>query len=278
MIKLLTYYIRDNEVRSIEENFSLEIKRPVIGITGDVMESSTGARHSIRDSYVSAIINAGGIPLFIPSTGDPAIAYALYRMVDGLLFTGGTDIDPAVYREPAAGTEMDGVSEKRDTTEVQLARWALNDDLPVLGICRGQQLVNVAMGGTLYQDIPSDLPQSTVDHRGSTYTNDRGLYTHRVDIEPSCGLAGIFGATEFMVNSLHHQGVRRVGEGLKVVGTAPDGMVEALEGPGHRWLYTVQWHPEELWRKQTPASNLFKAFVEAAAQRHARREAAAVAV
>ncbi|MBN9391030.1 MAG: gamma-glutamyl-gamma-aminobutyrate hydrolase family protein [Chloroflexi bacterium] len=265
-------------MRSIEENFSQEIKRPVIGITGDVMETSTGARHSVRDSYVSAIINAGGIPLFIPSTGDLEIAYALYRMVDGLLFTGGVDIDPAVYGEPVAGTEMDDVSEARDTTEVQLARWAFSDDLPVLGICRGQQLVNVAAGGTLYQDIPSDLPDNGVDHRGSTYTNDRGLYTHRVDIEPSCGLAGIFGETEFLVNSLHHQGVKQVGEGLKVVGTAPDGMVEALEGPGHRWLYTVQWHPEELWRKQSAASNLFKGFVEAAAQHFAQREAAAVAV
>ena len=263
-------------MRSLEENRPLETRRPVIGITGDVMESSTGARHAVRDSYVSAIINAGGIPLFIPSTGDLEIAYALYRMADGLLFTGGTDIDPAVYGELQAGTEMDGVSENRDTTEVQLARWAMQDDLPVLGICRGQQLINVAAGGTLYQDIPADLPQSSVDHRGSTYTDDRGLYTHKVALEPSCGLAGIFGATEIMVNSLHHQGVKQIGQGLKVVGTAPDGMVEALEAPGQRWLYTVQWHPEELWRKQAAASNLFKAFVEAAAIHLNEREAVAV--
>lgn len=254
------------------------MKRPIVGITGDVMESSTGARHAVRDSYVSAIINAGGIPLFIPATGDMEIASALYGMVDGLLFTGGNDIDPAVYGEQMDGTEVLGISENRDITELQLARWALSDDLPVLGICRGQQLLNVAAGGTLYQDIPSDLPQSKVDHRGSTYTDDRGLFTHKVNLEPACGLAGIFGENEIMVNSLHHQGVKRVGSGLKVVGTAPDGMPEALEGPDHRWLYTVQWHPEELWRKQSAASKLFKAFVEAAASHLYQRENAAVAV
>ncbi len=265
-------------MRSFEENRPREVRRPVIGITGDVMESSTGTRHAVRDSYVSAIVNAGGIPLLIPATGNLEVTYSLYRLADGLLFTGGNDIDPSVYGEQLDGTEVLGISENRDITELQLARWALSDDWPVLGICRGQQLLNVAAGGTLYQDIPADLPQSEVDHRGSTYTGDRGLYSHEVKIEPSCGLAGIFGETAFMVNSLHHQGVKRVGDGLKVVGVAPDGMAEALEGPGHRWLYTVQWHPEELWRKQSAATNLFKAFVEAAASYLYQRENAAVAV
>jgi putative glutamine amidotransferase len=252
--------------------------RPVIGISGDVMESSTGPRHAIRDTYVQAIINAGGIPLIIPSTNNLATTYALYRMVDGMLFTGGVDIDPAIYGEAVDGTEVLDISAERDATELKLAAWALADDMPILGICRGQQLLNVAAGGTLYQDIPTQLPQSEVDHRGSTHTDDRGLLTHKVTLEPGCGLAGIFGATEIMVNSLHHQGVKQPGTGLKVVGFAPDGMAEALEGQQHRWLYSVQWHPEELFLKQTAANNLFKAFVEAAASQVYSRRNQPVAV
>ncbi len=265
-------------MRSFNNQRPLEVQRPVIGISGDVMEIPTGSRHAIRDTYVSAIISAGGIPLFIPATGDLTTTYALYRMVDGLLFTGGADIHPSVYGEPLAGTEVEGISQERDTTELNLAEWSMADDLPILGICRGQQLLNVAAGGTLYQDIPTDLPQSKVDHRGSTHTDDRGLYAHKVDLEPNCGLAAIFGSTEIMVNSLHHQGVKHLGTGLKVVATAPDGMAEALEGPQYRWFYSVQWHPEELWQKQTAANNLFKAFVEAAASHLYARQDSPVAV
>jgi putative glutamine amidotransferase len=197
-------------------------------------------------------------------------------MLDGLLFIGGADIDPAVYGESLAGTEENGISAERDAAELQLAGWALADDLPVLGICRGHQLLNVAAGGTLYQDIPTDLPGSQVDHRGSTYTDDRGLLTHQVRLEPDCGLAAIFGATEIAVNSLHHQGVKQPGKGLRVVGSGPDGLAEALEGLQHRWLYTVQWHPEELWQKQAAADNLFKAFVKAAASHLYTRQASPV--
>lgn len=265
-------------MRSFENQKPLELQRPLIGITGDLNELPTGLRHGVRDSYISAIINAGGIPVFIPATEDPSITYALYRLVDGLLFTGGTDIHPSVYGELMAGTEDDGLSAGRDTTELRLAEWAMADDLPVLGICRGQQLINVAAGGTLVQDIPSTLPPSEVDHRGSTYTDDRGLFTHTVNVEPGCGLAGIFGETEFVVNSLHHQSVKQVGNGLKVVATAPDGVIEALEGIENRWLYSVQWHPEELWKKQAVASNLFKAFVEAAASHLYARQNSPVAV
>jgi putative glutamine amidotransferase len=261
-----------------QEQRPLEVQRPVIGLSCDWLDSPTGPRHSIRDSYVSAIINAGGLPLIIPATNDQTVLYALYRMLDGLLFTGGADIDPAVYGESLTGTEENGISAERDAAELRLAGWALGDDLPVLGICRGHQLLNVAAGGTLYQDIPADLPGSPVDHRGSTYTDDRGLLTHQVRLEPGCRLAAIFGATEIAVNSLHHQGVKQPGKGLRVVGSGPDGLAEALEGPQHRWLYTVQWHPEELWQKQAAAGNLFKAFVEAAASHLYARQANPAAV
>lgn len=259
-----------------EEQRPPVVHRPVIGLSCDWLEGRTGPRHSIRDSYVSAIINAGGLPLIIPATEDQAALYALYEMMDGLLFTGGADIDPAVYGESLDGTEAEGISDERDSAELRLARWALADDLPVLGICRGHQLLNVAAGGTLYQDIPAGLPQSAVDHRGSTYTDDRSLLTHKVSLEPGCRLAAVFGATELAVNSLHHQGVKQPGSGLRVVGTGPDGLAEALEGSQHSWLFTVQWHPEELWQKQTAASHLFKAFVEAAAGHLYTRQANSV--
>ncbi len=222
-------------------------------------------RHTLRDAYVAAILQAGGAPLLIPNTGNLEAAHALYRVLDGLVLTGGGDIDPGYYQEAISGTEQDGILPQRDITELQLARWALADDLPVLGICRGHQILNVAAGGTLYQDIPHDLPLSEVDHRGSTYTGERGLLTHNVLIEPDCKLAAIFGTTQLPVNSLHHQGVRRLGQQLRVVGVAPDGMPEALESTAHRWVVSVQWHPEELFRQQGEAASLFRTFVQQAA-------------
>ncbi|HEX2912707.1 MAG TPA: gamma-glutamyl-gamma-aminobutyrate hydrolase family protein [Chloroflexia bacterium] len=248
----------------------LDIKlkeKPVIGISGDILIDGITRRHTLRDSYVSAILAAGGAPFIIPAVQDEAATYALYRCLDGLLLTGGGDVDPSYYNEPVTGTETDGIQPARDSSELLLARWALADNLPVLGICRGHQVLNVALGGTLYQDIPSDMPESPVDHRGSTYTEDRGLLTHSISIAPGCKLSAIFGTDELQVNSLHHQGVKQAAEGLRVVATSPDGIAEALESPAHDWVLSVQWHPEELWRKQNEAASLFKAFVEFVAQR-----------
>ena len=236
--------------------------RPIIGISGDILISNGTERHVMRDSYVSAVINAGGAPLIIPATGDEGVLSAIYRCLDGLLLTGGVDMDPTHYGEDFDGTE--GVEARRDASEIWLARRAIADDLPLLGICRGHQVLNVALGGSLYQDLPSHLPESEFDHRGSTYTDDRGLLTHPVNIEPNCKLGAIFGTTNLMVNSLHHQGVKQVAQGLRVVGTAPDGLAEALEGEGKNWVLSVQWHPEELWRKQGESARLFQAFIEAA--------------
>ncbi len=238
--------------------------RPVIGISGDILTGDGVDRHAVRDSYIAAVLNAGGAPLIIPCTGHEAAAYAIYRTLDGLLLTGGADVQPDLYGESQNGTEMDSVEPRRDATELWLARWAIADDLPLLGICRGHQVLNVALGGTLFQDIPLQLPESSLDHRGSTYTSDRGLLAHQVVLEPQCKLSAIFGTSQLMVNSLHHQSVKQVAQGLKVVGRSPDGVVEALESDNHRWVASIQWHPEELWRQHSSAANLFKAFVEAA--------------
>ncbi len=241
--------------------------RPVIGIPTDSIVRDGALRHWLRDSYVSAVVAAGGAPLLIPSNGDEATAYALYRCLDGLLLSGGGDVAPGYYGESVTGTEADSIDPNRDSTELMLTRWALADDLPILGICRGHQVLNVATGGSLWQDIPSDLPSSTTDHRGSTYTLDRSLLTHTVKLEPGCKAAALFRVEELTVNSLHHQGVKAVGAGLKATGVSPDGLVEVLEGTQNQWVLSVQWHPEELWRTQTEAASLFKALVEAAKAR-----------
>ncbi len=240
----------------------LEI-RPVIGIPTDSIVYDGMLRHWLRDTYVSAVLEAGGAPLLIPCTGDEAATYAIYRTLDGLLLSGGGDLNPAYFNEGIAGTEADGIQPHRDSTELMLARWALADDLPMLGICRGHQVINVAAGGSLYQDIPSYVPQSELDHRGSTHTHDRSVLAHSVSFEAGCKLSAIFGTSEIQVNSLHHQSVNVVGKGLRSVGTSPDGLNEALEGLNNNWLVTVQWHPEELWRKHSEAARLFQAFVEA---------------
>ena len=242
-------------------------KKPIIGIPTDSIIKDQAKRHWLRDSYVSAVIAAGGAPLLIPCNEDKAVLYSLYGCLDGLLLSGGADMDPRFYGEELAGTESDGMDLVRDRTEMQLAQWALEDNLPILGICRGHQVLNVALGGSLIQDIPSDLPAGELDHRGSTHTSDRGLLCHAVSLEAGCRLAGIFGTTSLMVNSLHHQGVKALGAGLRGVGVSEDGLVEALESEQHRWVASIQWHPEELWQKQTAAANLFQAFVEAAALR-----------
>ena len=245
------------------EHYNQE-RKPVIGISGDIIVVSGAERHAVRDSYVSAILNAGGAPLIIPALGDEAAARAVYSCLDGLLLTGGADLHPTHYGEGENGSEMESVEPRRDSTEFWLTRWAIADDLPVLGICRGHQVLNVALGGSLYQDIPSQLTDSEVDHRGSTYTDDRSLLTHEVELAPGCKLGAIFGSANIQVNSLHHQGVKTVGQGLMVVGTSPDGVAEALESYQNRWVASVQWHPEELWRSQEKTADLFRAFIEAA--------------
>jgi putative glutamine amidotransferase len=233
---------------------------PLIGIT--TRNGETGANDAVilRRTYVDAIVAAGGAPVLIPS-GLPAQGWRiLYERLDGILLSGGGDIDPAHYgmsRRPGLALEIDPA---RDEIELGLARAAAADGKPFLGICRGAQLFNVALGGSLYLDIPTDLPQAG-KHNFSSET-ERSLVAHEVQIDPQARLAGIVGETKLQVNSLHHQGVREVAAELRAVAHAPDGVVEGLELPGHPFGLAVQWHPECI--PDQPASRrLFQAFVEA---------------
>lgn len=242
-------------------------QRPIIGVVGALFERRNASTISgIGRSYLAAVEAAGGIPLLIHLTADQAVLDAHYQRCDGLVFCGGGDIAPVHYGQtphPLLGA----VEELRDQVELHLARRAVADRKPVLGICRGIQLLNVALGGTLYQDINAELP-GTLNHRESSQRNDRAYLAHPLTLARDSWLAEILGATTIEVNTLHHQAVRDVAPGLRVVGHAPDGVIEAVEGEGDTFIAGVQCHPEELWQSAEPRwKRLFTGFIERVAPR-----------
>lgn len=222
-------------------------------------------------SYLRALTRAGATPLLIPHLDDPDLLRAAYQRVDALLLPGGVDVAPEEYgqrRHEKCGT----VDPERDGTELALARWCLDDGKPLLAICRGIQVLNVALGGSLYQDIEVQVPGAI---RHDWYPgHPRDLLAHTVQIPPGTRLAAIVraepplpavpgGAIELEVNSLHHQAIRDLAPGLTVGALAPDGIVEAVEVEGHPFALSVQWHPEELAPADARAQALFDALVQA---------------
>jgi putative glutamine amidotransferase len=199
---------------------------------------------ALRRNYIDALVAAGGVPLIIPPLADEHMLLALYERADALLLSGGEDIEPARYGEPSHAA-LQQVNPLRDTVELLLTRRALEDGKPLLGICRGIQIINVACGGTLYQDIPTLLP-STIDHNASKQHPHWSPLVHDLHLEGDSQLAELLGTTCLATNSLHHQAVKDIGTGLRVVGHAPDGVIEALEGTGSSFVVGVQCHPEVL--------------------------------
>jgi putative glutamine amidotransferase len=238
--------------------------RPIIGIVGANYErKSGGIVAGVSTTYLRAVEAGGGIPLLIHLTEDWAVLEALYARCDALLFHGGGDIDPARFGTvmiAACGTP----DPLRDDVELWLAQRALADGMPLLGICRGIQLLNVAMGGTLYQDIPSELPDA-LDHYASRNAEGRMLMPHSITIQADSWLAEQLGTTDIPVNTFHHQALREVGSGLRVVAHAPDGVIEAVEGTGSSFVAGVQCHPEDLWDAAEPRwLRFFSGFVQVA--------------
>ena len=234
------------------------MKTPLIGITAT--RSSAGSdRLSI--AYAESIIAAGGAPLLVPINFPLQAVPDLLNKLDGLLLSGGGDIDPSVYpaNEPFKCEE---VLPERDQLEFEILRQAPQFDLPVLGICRGMQVINVFRGGTLYTDIPSQyatsLRHSTAEERGRAYLS------HEVTIEADSQLHKILGENTLKVNSFHHQAALKIGKDLQVVAHASDGLVEAVEDRSMRFFVGVQWHPECLQAVASAHRALFTAFVEAA--------------
>lgn len=235
--------------------------RPVIGIPCSAYPDSwyTPANGNAI-SYLRAIEAAGGIPTLIHLTRDAVVLDALYCRCDALLLAGGQDIHPSFYGA-APHPRLGPTNPLQDEVEIALARRAVAEGLPVLGVCRGAQLLNVALGGTLYQDLPSDLP-GTLDHNESTTRRDMAHLAHPIALEGGAWLAGQLDADEVVVNTLHHQALREVAPGLRVVARAPDGVVEAVEGTGAGFVLGVQCHPEELWeRADRRWARMFEGFV-----------------
>lgn len=231
--------------------------RPLIAVTATA-RSETGAdpvRVRLNAAYVDAVTRAGGLPVIAPPT-DPAAAEELIGTVDALLLTGGEDVDPSWYGA-VASPRLGRVTASRDAWEIALTRAAAARCLPVLAVCRGIQVLNVALGGTLLQDIPTDRPGS-LGHEQDGSRSDR---THPVHLVDGSRLAAILGPAP-LVNSMHHQAVDARATALTIVGTSPDGVIEAVESPDEAWWAVgVQWHPEEL---DGADARIFAAFVDAA--------------
>jgi putative glutamine amidotransferase len=238
--------------------------RPIIGITCD-LDLGTGkdARapgrptHLLYDDYVQAVAASGGVPILLPSGQDNANGAACAAIVQGLLIPGSpADVDPALYGE-APHPRLGPVNPRRTDAEIDMIRLALARGIPIFGICGGAQVLNVALGGSLYQDIPSQLSKA---HK-HTSLPERG---HMVDIVPETHLAAIVSSQDMRVNSLHHQAVKVPGEGLVVSATARDGVIKAVEFPGPPFVIGVQWHPERLFAQDEASRRLFTAFARAA--------------
>jgi putative glutamine amidotransferase len=229
--------------------------RPAIGITLAI-DAENQARYAVRQDYVRSVEQAGGLPLVL-APGDPTSIPELLDRVDALVMTGGSDVDPALYGA-VPHPRLGEVFRDRDTFEIALCRAALERDLPLLAICRGQQVLNVASGGTLIQDIPSEVAGA----EGHDAARERWQTAHDVRILPETRLRAILGRDVVAVNSFHHQAVRDLGRGIAVSAIASDGVIEAIEAPQKRFTVAVQWHPEGFWRERT-FHPLFQSLVEA---------------
>lgn len=244
--------------------------QPLIGITGERFSSGYGPEpdqlaHGALVTYLDAVLTAGGLPVIVPLNVAGADLRALYAHLDGILLTGGGDVDPAVFGEsphPRLGT----VDADRDQSELALARLTAEDGKPLLGVCRGAQVLNVALGGTLYQDLPSQYGEGLLRHAHPVQEFPRHHLAHPVQVAEASLLAQVLGRPSARVNSRHHQAIRDVAPGLAVVARAPDGVIEAVERPGHPFALAVQWHPENL-QDQPEMKALFVRFVDACRER-----------
>jgi putative glutamine amidotransferase len=240
---------------------------PLIGITTSVTIDRTPERAYVNGAYIRAVQAAGGIPVLLTPHFTAEVQAALWERLDGLVLTGGGDIEPSRFGE-VAHPAVDEVSPARDDLELELTRRAVSEHVPLFAICRGIQVLNVALGGTLVQDIPSEWPNALAHAQSAP----RHEPTHAVKIMgEGTQLGRVLGALEVEVNSLHHQAIKQLGDGLREVAWAPDGIVEGVEIPGDgRFVVGVQWHPEELVMHDQAARNLFDALVDAARRRRRR--------
>jgi putative glutamine amidotransferase len=247
--------------------------RPLIGYatrSGITAPNYKSPRFANNESYARAIADNGGAPVMIPSLADDEALDAVYAALDGLLLTGGPDVDPTRYGQ-SRGPKTDEGDPAMDQVEMYLGRRALEDGLPILGICRGIQALNVVAGGTLYQDVSAEFG-SAITHPVADHPRD--YLAHDVRIRENSRLARAVGRAAIAVNSMHHQGVRDIAPGFVATAEAPDGLVEGIECSDLPFVVGVQWHPEELYGADESWAGLFRSFVAAAAGHREGRESA----
>lgn len=245
-----------------------QCKAPIIGIT--TYSRNEGGEFTLPGAYVDAVQQAGGVPILLPpNQPDPA---RILDIVDGLLFAGGGDLDPATYGGQPHHT-IYLVDEERDSFELALAKLALTSDTPTLGICRGMQVLNVASGGTLITHVP-EVYGDQITHR---LDHPRRPIPHDVSLVPGSRLAALMGTNQVTVVSWHHQAVQQIPAGWRQVATAADGLVEAMEWEAHPWLVAVQWHPE-LSPDAAEHQRLFQTLVRVAGERVKARPNGTIAI
>ncbi len=229
----------------------------LVGLTCNVLSAADGhgPRLTCNTAYQNALLQAGCLPVILPLTACSSALQKIVEKLDGILLTGGADIQPSIYHE-APHPKLGETEPERDAMEMDLIPLALQKDLPVFAICRGMQSLNAALGGTLHQH----LEPGSIDHRPG---KGRNYLAHSIAITPGSRLHSIAAAPQMQVNSLHHQAVSKVAPALQIAAVAPDGIVEAVEMPGRKYVLAVQFHPEELYREQSVMLKLFEAFVQA---------------
>ena len=244
--------------------------RPTIGIPTQNLHSIDGIPPGLPSSWVMnqryfyAATDAGGVPWMIPLFHDDLDTLrCVYERLDGILLAGGVDMEPSRYREPPHA-KLGNTDPARDAVELQLALWAIEDGKPLLGLCRGLQVINVALGGSLHQDLEDEYPNAIKHDYFPTAGFERDYLAHEVEVAGGSRLARTFGTGRVTVNSMHHQGLKRLGAALVPSAVAPDGLVEAAELPGDDFVVGVQWHPEVLEGKDPRTRLLFESFTDAA--------------
>ena len=237
------------------------MSKPKIGLICFVFQSISPRNYIIQRGYVRSIIDAGGIPILIPVTEDPARCADYIDMIDGLLVPGGEDVAPEFYGEDPHRT-VSYINRDKDRYDLELIRLCREQNKPIFGICRGFQVINVAFGGTLYQDIPSQLPEAMCHNQSQDLRN---VPTHKVTLDENSVIGRILGK-EIYTNSFHHQAVKDVGDGLRVVGRTADGVVEALETEDGR-IFAVEWHPEDLYETYPIFKGLFTRLIDLAKEK-----------
>ncbi|HET6681465.1 MAG TPA: gamma-glutamyl-gamma-aminobutyrate hydrolase family protein [Gemmatimonadaceae bacterium] len=247
-----------------------EYRRPVIGVTTQTLQAidgiPDGLPHSVtmNERYVTAAAAAGAVPWLVPLLDDDLDTLrAIYERLDGVLIPGGVDMDPSTFGEPPH-EKLGRIDVARDRVELQLVRWAIDDRKPVLGLCRGLQVINVALGGTLYQDVEAQLPGAIRHDYFPNFGFARDHLAHEVELVDGTRLRALVGLERIAVNSMHHQGVRELASTLVASAVAPDGLVEAAESVNGQFLLGVQWHPEVFEFSDPHTRDIFRGFMDAA--------------